>query len=107
MKMDEQQLGEAMLKFEREQAAMGRRGPLPCDRKPSGREERGIDRSKQLLHLIEKHPDITTGDLYDKVSFGHGDFTASLRNLLESGKVLTGYKGRAKTYLSRKQVRVI
>ena len=105
--MDEQKLGEAMLKFEREQAAMGRRGPLPCDRKPSGREERGVDRSKQLLFLIEKNPEITTGDLYDKVSFGHGDFTASLRNLLESGKVLTGYKGRAKTYFSRKNMKLM
>ena len=105
--MDEQRIGQAMLKFEREQAAMGRRGPLPCDRKPSGREERGIDRSKQLLFLIEENPEITTGDLYDKVSFGHGDFTASLRNLLESGKVLTGYKGRAKTYFSRKKIRVV
>ena len=105
--MDEQRLGKAILKFEREQAAMGRRGPLPCDRKPSGREERGIDRSKQLLFLIEENPEITTGDLYDKVSFGHGDFTASLRNLLESGKVLTGYKGRAKTYFSRKKIRVV
>tara|TARA_R100000329_G_C7458530_1_gene161511 strand:+ start:88 stop:405 length:318 start_codon:yes stop_codon:yes gene_type:complete len=105
--MDEQRLGQAMLKFEREQAAMGRRGPLPCDRKPNGREERGIDRSKQLLFLIEENPEITTGDLYDKVSFGHGDFTASLRDLLESGKVLTGYKGRAKTYFSRKKIRVV
>ena len=105
--MDEQRLGQAMLKFEREQAAMGRRGPLPCDRKPSGREERGIDRSKQLLFLIEENPEITTGDLYDKVSFGHGDFTASLRDLLESGKVLTGYKGRAKTYFSRKKIRIV
>ena len=105
--MDEQRLGELMIRYEREQAAMGRRGPLPCDRKPSGKEERGIDRSKQLLHLIEQFPDITTGDLYDKVSFGHGDFTSSLRNLLESGMVLTGYKGRAKTYLSRKKVRVV
>ena len=105
--MDEQSLGEAMLKFEREQAAMGRRSPLPSDRKPSGREERGIDRSKQLLFLIEENPEITTGDLYDKVSFGHGDFTASLRDLLESGKVLTGYKGRAKTYFSRKKIRIV
>ena len=33
--------------------------------------------------------------------------TAALRNLLESGKVLTGYKGRAKTYFSRKKIRVV
>ena len=105
--MDEQQLGELMIRYEREQAAMGRRGQLPCDKKPSDREDRGTDRSKQLLYLIEQNPEITTGDLYEKVSFGHGDFTASLRDLLESGKVLTGYKGRAKTYVSRKQVRVV
>ena len=86
---------------------MGRRGPLPCDRKPSGVEDRGIDRSKQLLFLIEENPEITTGDLYDKVSFGHGDFTSSLRDLLESGRVVTGYKGQSQNLLSRKKIRMV
>ena len=105
--MDEKLLGLAMVLYEREQAAMNKRPPLPCDAKQDKRGDRGVDRTKQLMWLIEQNPEITTAELFEKVTYGHADFTASLRSLTEQGKILTGCKGRAKTYFARKKMKLV
>ena len=94
--MNEQLLAIRMLEFERNQAKMALRPPLPCDGKVT--KQRRWDRSEELLWIIKRHQGLTTNDLFLEVSFAHADFTAALRKLENAGKLLVGRKGRAKTY---------
>ena len=75
---------------------MGLRPPLPCDGKVT--KQRLWDRSEELLWIIKRHQGLTTNDLFLEVSFIQTDFTAALRKLENAGKLLVGYKGRAKTF---------
>ena len=96
--MDERRLGSLMLGFEREQAWLRKRPPLPCDGKLKVQKYKRPDWTQELLCLIEDNPGITTNALFDLVYFAHADFTASLRTLLKRGRVLVGQKGRARIY---------
>ena len=96
--MTEQELGIRMREFERNQAKMALRPPLPCDGEVTKQKQRRWDRSEELLWVIKRHQGLTTNDLLLEVSFAHADFTAALRKLENAGKLLVGRKGRAKTY---------
>ena len=94
--MDEHRLASAMLDFEREQAILGKRPPLPCDGKVEKYKQ--PDRTQDLLYLIKDNPGIATNQLFDLVNFGHADFTMALRTLTKRGHVLLGQKGKARIY---------
>ena len=96
--MDERQLGAAMLIFEREQAAKNLRPPLPCDGKLITQQYKRWNRTDEIYWLIKHNHGATTRELFELVNFAHADFTASLRHLVESGKLRVGKKGRARTY---------
>jgi len=98
MGMSERRLGLQMLEFEREQAAMKLREPLPCDGKLITQQSKRWDRTEEIFWLIKRNHGITTMELFELVNFGYGDFSASLRHLVWSGKLLVGTKGRATTY---------
>ena len=96
--MTEQELGIRMREFERNQAKMALRPPLPCDGEVTKQKQRRWDRSEELLCVIKRHQGLTTNDLFLEVSFAHADFTAALRKLENARKLLIGRKCRAKTY---------
>lgn len=96
--MDEKQLGELMLKFEREQVILRNRPPLPCDLRVKLKEYKRPDRTKDLLHHINAHNGITTKNLFEQVNFSYEDFQAALRTLVKRGQVLVGQQGRSKIY---------
>ena len=98
MAMDEIRLGKLMLKYEREQAILGKRPPLPCDLRVRLKEYKRPDRTKDVLHHINAHNGITTKQLFEKVNFSYEDFQAALRTLVKRGQVLVGQQGRSKIY---------
>ena len=67
--MDEHQLASAMLDFEREQAILRKRPPLPCDGKLKVQKYKQPDWTQDLLHLIKDNPGIATNQLFDLVKF--------------------------------------
>ena len=96
--MDEHRLASAMLDFEREQAILRKRPPLPRDGKLKVQKYKQPDRTQDLLCLIKDNPGIATNQLFDLVNFGHADFTMALRTLTKRGHVLVGQKGKARIY---------
>jgi len=96
--MDEIRLGKLMLKYEREQAILNKRPPLPCDLRVRLKEYKPPDRTKDVLHHINTHNGITTKQLFEKVNFSYEDFQAALRTLVKRGQVLVGQQGRNKIY---------
>ena len=96
--MDEHRLASAMLDFEREQAILRKRPPLPCDGKLKVQKYKQPDRTQDLLYLIKDNPGIAANQLFDLVNFGHTDFTMALRTLTKRGHVLVGQKGKARIY---------
>ena len=96
--MREERLGLAMLGFERKQAAMKLRPPLPCDGKLIVQRYKCFDRTEEVYWLIKRNHGLTTAELFDLVHFAHGDFTYSLQTLVERGRVTAVDLGRAKTY---------
>jgi hypothetical protein len=71
---------------------------LPCDGKLIVQQSKRWDRTEEIFWLIKRNHGITTMELFDLVNFGYGDFSASLRHLMRSGKLIVGTKGRATTY---------
>ena len=96
--MNEQELGIRMLEFERDQARMALRAPLPCDGKLITQKYKRFDRTEDVFWHIKRNHGLTTKELFDLVNFSHSDFTFALQTLVERGRVEVGQKGRAKTY---------
>ena len=67
--MDERQLGEAMLIFEREQAAKNLRPPLPCDGKLITQQYKRWNRTDEIYWLIKHNHGATTRELFELVNF--------------------------------------
>ena len=94
--MDEKQLGELMLKFEREQVILRNRPPLPCDLRVKLKEYKRPDRTKDLLHHINAHNGITTKKLFEQVNFPTRIFRLRCALWLSAGRCWWGNKAAAR-----------